>query len=357
MSAALTALILPGGDPEGLGQTAADFRAELGERAEVLALAGPGIDPDGAAAAGIALADPGALAGAERTIAFARAGDRLVPGALEARLRTFAPHREIGLQIAGHILVGEDGAEVRRVDPPVPGSDPEELLIRRSVEAAAVLARAGCLGRRHFELLSRPFGDLVVWSRVARESGYWVSGESAAEICLDRERHGFGPEAAVGQLLETVGAAHGPDRPGESSARRELLRRLYLVPEEPAEPVDLAAVFAGKLGPEADAGAVIADLQWIAERQRDALRLERVRWAEGEVADSEIPPLTISEEIVEAQSKLSEVGANMAEMQSLARRLEAEIYRRDAIISDLEDLTHAEAHERGALPVEEAGSE
>jgi len=350
VSTPVTVLILPGGDPDGLPLTVADFRSELGEGVEVLALAGPDLDGERAAAAGIPLADPGAIAGTGRILAFARAADRLVPGALEARLRTFSPHREIGLQIAGHVLVGDDGAEVRRVGPPVPGSDPDDLLIRRTAEAAAVLARAESLDLTHLQLLSRPFGDIVVWSRVAHDSGFTISGESAAEVRLDPARHGYAPEVWIGQLLETVSAAEGPDRPGESSTRRELLRRLYLTGEEPPEPVDLAAVFAGKLRPEGATGAVIADLQWIAERQSEALRLERLRWAEGEVAEAEIPSLTISEEIIEAQSKLSEVGASMAQMQSGARRLEAEIYRRDAIISDLENLTHAEAHERGAAP-------
>jgi len=127
--------------------------------------------------------------------------------------------------------------------------------------------------------------------------------------------------------------------------RRELFRRLYLAPEDSGEVVDLTVLFGGKLDSPEGTAAVIDDLQWIAERQSEALQLERIRWADGEIREQDSTPLTVSEEIIEAQSRLGEVGARMAQLDNTARRLEAEIYRRDGIISDLQSVPLHEARE------------
>jgi hypothetical protein len=332
-------------------------RADVGEETELLALVGPEADTGEIAAAGISFADPGVLAGSDRILAFFRAGDRPLPGALEARLRTFASYPGAGVAFAGHALVDGNGETVRRVGPPAAGTDPDEILIRRSAEAAAVLARAEHLDEGHFDLLARPFGDIVVWSRVAHDSGYTRSGEIAAEVRLDPARHGQSEQAWLGTLIERVRAAEGSDRTGDSDTRRELLRRLYLASEENAELVDLADLFAGKLGDPATAAAVIDDLQWVAERQAEALKLERLRWAEGIVKPEDIPPLTINEEILEAQATLGEMGARTAQMSNAVRRLETEVYRRDAIISELRGVPLAEAHALAEDPAQPDESE
>ncbi len=344
MSLPLTVILLPGGVAGGLAGTVAAVRADAGEETELLALAGADAATDEIAAAGIALADPAALAGSDRILAFFRAGDRPLPGALRARLRTFAAYPGAAVAVAGHELVGRDGETRRRIDPPAAGTDPDEILIRRTIEASAVLARAEHLDEGHFDLLARPYGDIVVWSRVAHDAGYTRSGEIAAEVPLDPERHGQSGQAWIGPLSERVRAAAGPDRTGDSETRRELLRRLYLAGEDHAGPVELAALFAGKLDDPAHAAAVIEDLQWIAERQAEALRLERLRWVDGIVKPEDIPPLTINEEILEAQATLGEMGARTAQMANAVRRLETEVYRRDAIISELRGVPLAEAH-------------
>lgn len=344
MSLPLTVILLPGGVPGGLAATVDAIRGDAGEEIELLALPGTDAATDEIDAAGIALADPAALAGSDRILAFFRAGDRPLPGALEARLRTFAAYPGAGVAIAGHALVNGEGETVRLIDPPAAGTDPDEILIRRRTEAAAVLARAQHLEEGHFDLLARPFGDIVVWSRVAHDSGYTRSGEIAAEVPLDPERHGQSGRAWLGPLSERIRAASGPDRTGDSETRRELLRRLYLAQEDHAGPVDLAALFAGKLEDPEHAAAVIDDLQWLAERQAEALKLERLRWADGIVKPEDIPPLTINEEILEAQATLGEMGARTAQMANAVRRLETEVYRRDAIISELRGVPIAEAH-------------
>lgn len=355
MSAPVTAIILPGGIAGELAATVAAFRAEAGENAEILALDGPAAAGDEIAEAGIGLADVTEIAGSDRLLVFYRAGDRPLPGALEARLRTFAAYPAAGLAIAGHVIVTASGDEVRRVGPPPAGAVADEILIRRTAEAAAVLVRAEHLDEGHLDLLARPFGDIVVWSRLAHEAGYTRSGELAAEVRLDPDRHGQASEAWLGLLLERIASSSGPDRDGDSGTRRELLRRLYLAPEDPPGPVDLATLFAGKLTRPEDAAAVIADLQWIAERQSEALELERVRWADGDVKAEDLPPVTINEEIIEAQAKLGETGARMAQLDNALRRLETEVYRRDAIISELQNLPLAEAHAVGEEPDEVAG--
>jgi len=349
----LTFLVLPGGDPAGLAGTVEAVRTEAAPGTPVLGLPGPGLEAEDLRAAGIEPAEPEAIAESDGFVAFVRAGDRLIPGALEARLRTFTAYPKIGLAIAGHVLTTPDGSEIRRVPAPAPGLDPDLILIGRTVEAAGVLARAGALEGDHARLLAEPFGDIVVFARVARETGYCCSGEFAAEVRLDPGRHGHAGPTWSGPLIEAVRATAGEEREGDSATRRELLRRLYLSPEGDAEPVALPELFAGKLASPETAAAVVADLQWIAERQSEALRLERLRWADGDVDPEDLPPLTISEEILEAQAKLGEAGARLGQLDNAVRRLEAEVYRRDAIISELKGLTHAEAHELGATAGED----
>ena len=327
MSAEVSTVILPGGDPDQLEETLESVRAELGADAVIVDLSEIEAGSD------------------DGILAFVRAGDRLVPGAFEFRLLTFENFPAAGISMAGYVLTGPDGEPVREVKPPSPGSRPDEMLLRRNVEAAAVLVRQPAMTAAHLDLLSRPLADVVVWSRIAREAGYQVSGEPAAFIRLDPDRHGQSADARIGTLAEAVSASSGPDQPGDSTIRRELLRRLYLSPEEPAGTVDLNSIFAGKTGSAEGMAAVISDLQWIAERQSEALQLERVRWAEGEIREQDAVPLTVSEEIIEAQSVLGEMGARMAQMDNTVRRLEAGIFRRDAIISDLKGVPLHEARE------------
>ena len=345
MSGSVTTILLPGGDPSLIGQTLDSIRSELGPDTTILGLAGDGLTTGQIGEAALSPATAGSVAGADGVVTFARPGDRLIPGALEIRLLTFESFPAAAISIAGHVLTGPDGEPVRQVKPPTPGTPPDEMLLRRTIEAAAVLVRTPALTPRHLDLLTRPLADIVVWSRIAHEAGYQVSGEMAALVPLDPERHGQSAAARVGALIEAVSAASGPDEPGESTMRRELFRRLYLAPENSGEVVDLTVLFGGKLDSPEGTAAVIDDLQWIAERQSEALQLERIRWADGEIREQDSTPLTVSEEIIEAQSRLGEVGARMAQLDNTARRLEAEIYRRDGIISDLQSVPLNEARE------------
>jgi len=331
----ITVILLPGGDKSHIDKTLGSVRDELGSDTDVIDLVGED------RSAKLAGASPGK----DQVFAFVRAGDRLVPGSFAARMLTFGNYPAAGISLSGYLLTGPDGEPVRRVKAPLPGTQPDEILLRRNVEAAAVLVRGSALTSANLELLKRPHADIVVWSRIADESGYQVSGESAAFIPLDPNRHGQSATAKIATLSESVAASSGPDRSGDSTLRRELLRRLYLAPEDLAEAIDLADLFSGKFDSVESTAAVISDLQWIAERQSEALQLERVRWAEGEIREEDSTPLTVSEEIVEAQARLGEMGARLAQLENVIRRLEAEIYRRDTIISDLMDVPLHEARE------------
>ena len=351
MSQTVTTILLPGGDASRLGETLDSIRGELGADGAVLGLPGGDLDATLLAEAGLTTATPDTVADAGGILSFARPGDRLLPGAMEIRLLTFENFPAAAISIAGHVLTGPDGKTVREVKPPTPGSAPDEMLIWRTIEPAAVILRTPALPPEHLDLLGRPLADVVVGSRIAREGGYQVSGEAAAMVPLDPDRHGQSGIARVGSLAEAVGTTSGPDEPGESTMRRELFRRLFLAPEGQDQAIDLARLFEGKLGSPEGAAAVISDLQWIAERQSEALELERVRWADGELREKDATPLTVSEEIVEAQARLGEVGARMAQLDNTVRRLEAEIYRRDSIISDLQGVP---LHEARGIAEEEA---
>ena len=173
------------------------------------------------------------------------------------------------------------------------------------------------------------------------------SGEVAAEVRLDPDRHGWPADTAPGGLAAAVGAAGGEDAGGDSTMRRELLRRIYLSREEDPGPIDLTELFRAKLATPETAAAVVRDLQWLAERQAEALTLERLRWAEGEVDLLDVPPVSVSEEIIEARSSLNEQTARISQMHFAMKKLEAEVYRRDGIISELRKVPLAEAHAIG----------
>jgi hypothetical protein len=308
--------LLPGpGDDD---MTRSSVRAEAGADVPIVPLAEAG--------GGAAL-----LARAE-TIAFARAGDRWRAGALAARLRPFAAHPTAVLAVAGHVLVDAEGHEVLRVSPPPLPLDAEELLLRAAVEPSAVLVRASALDEAALALLLRPHGDLVLWSRLARASGLLRSGEIAAEVLLDPERHGSHHEARTAALLAAAAEVEGE---GASAMRRELLRRLYLDAGPTAERVDLTALLGGTAADPDRAAAVFSDLQWALERARETLAAERVSWPPELERDADAPGVFVEEELFELRAAVRTTVTEVEVRDALLRRYEAEIQRRDAIISRL----------------------
>lgn len=315
--AELAVALLPGaGDAE---LTRASVHEEAGADVPVVAL------PDG---------DGAALLGAG-TVAFARAGDRWLPGTLAPRLRTFAAHPTAAISVAGHAVIDAAGATVLTVPPPALPLDPAELLLRARVEPAATLARASALDAAALDLLLQPHGDVVLWNRLARGGGLVRSSEIAAQVPLDSERHGSDRALRTAVLLAAVTDAAGdPSAEGASSVRRELLRRLYLDAPAGAEPVDLAELLGTAVSD--DATAVLADLQWALERARDALAAERVVWPQGALErDDDAPGLFAEEELYGLRAAVRTMGADVEVRDALLRRYEAEILRRDAIISRL----------------------
>lgn len=313
-------------DADAIAATAASIRAESAAPVLVLGAAPPSLPSEASAAGPQEVLAHGGL------VVFARPGDRLVPGALEHRLRPLAAHPTAALSIAGVDLVDDDGEVVLHVKAPLPAIDPAELLLRRRVEAAAVAVRADVLDADAFDLLARPHGDAVVWSRLTRAHGAIVTGETAATVRFDRDLHAPGPERAVEALLTAAAEAGPDDELGDVTVRRELLRRLFVDGEPEQVTVDLAELLGPGAPTRARAAAVIADLQWALERQRDALVSERLRWPLGEVdpadALSELPDA----ELLEMRAVAIEYGTEITLRDVKIRRLEAEIYRRDALL-------------------------
>jgi hypothetical protein len=318
-TAPIAVALLPG--PGDADATRASVRAEAGADVPVVTLA------EGKAAE---------LLGMAETIAFARAGDRWSTGTLAARLRPLAAHPTAALAVAAHVLVDVDGRAVLTVPPPPLPLDPVELLLRARVEPAAVLVRADALDATALELLLRPHGEVVVWSRLARAGGLVRSSEVAAEIPLDAERHGAHRGTRTAALLAAASdPAATPDALGASTVRRELLRQLYLDAGPDPQPADLIDLVGGAGEAGAEATAVIADLQWALERARDALADERAPWPESPERDEDAPGQYVEEELFDLRAAVRTMGSDVEVRDALLRRYEAEILRRDAIISRL----------------------
>lgn len=328
-------VLLPGGDPSRLDVTIDSIRAEAGRDAQVVSLVPDQKD--------LPFLEAVEALRADQLLSFARPGDRLVPGALATRAMTFSAYPGAAISFAGHRIVDSEGEALREVKAPPPGTDPDLILLRPAVEAAATIVRASALEARHLELLSRMHGDVVAWSKIAHDEGMHISGEVAVEVPLDSQRHGFDPAARVEGLLVAFAASDGAETSRDPELRRDLLRRIYLEPDGAERLIDLAEVFAAKLQDPDSAAAVIADLQWLAERQAEALKLERLRWAEGEVPIDDKAPLTVSEEIIEAHATLAEMGIRTHEMAAIIRRLQHEVYRRDVIIANVAKMPLGEA--------------
>jgi hypothetical protein len=318
----LAVALLPGvGDAE---RTRASVQAEVGPDVPVVDLAE--LEPGG-----------------EGTVAFVRAGDRWREGALAARARTFAGRPEVDISIAGHVLVDATGSELLQVASPAPPLDPMELLLRASVEPAAVLVRAGALHATALEQLAQPYGDAVVWSRLARE-GFVRSTELAADVLLDVERHGGDPTARFESLraAATAGAVDDAEEPGETTVRRDLLRRLFVDAAGDASPpldlLTLAGAGAERL-PSRVLG-LLADLQWTLERQREALRRERSQWPPpSDAPEIDGPTRLADEELFDLRAAIVRMSSDIEIRDTLIRRYEAEIYRRDALLARMSGET------------------
>lgn len=307
MEATVATVLLRDGEDAAAGEEAT--------RATIQEALGPGA---------IILTDPREALGAADILAFARPGDRWLPGALAARLRPLLGRPDMVLCVAAHDLVDDHSRVVTTVHPPFPPIDPAELLLRPSIEPSAVLVRSAALDPAALDLLARPHGDAVLWSRLTAVHGLLPTNEVAARVPLQPDRHAVGAARSTAVLLE---AARGPeaDAPGGTMARRELLRRLYLDASQDAEYPDLAALLNGD---PARAAAVVADLQWALERQREALWAERVSWPQGIVAQDDALP-DPGPDLVEARHETNWLHREVAVRDRQIAHLHAEIQLRD----------------------------
>lgn len=332
MTLPLAVVLLPG--PGAVVETLASVEEEVGEDVPLLSLA---TGEDGPAVSGsrLASATPKEVLARADVLAFARAGDRWRAGALEARLRPFNARPAAVLGVAGHVVVDVQGREVLTVRAPMPSIDADELLLRRLIEPAAVLVRSAALDTAGLELIAQAHRDALVWSRIVRAHGFVPSMELAAEIALDVERHGHAAHARLPELLAAIGDAEVSVGPGGSTLRRELLRRLYLEPQiAPAlEAIDLSTLLGADSSPRL--AAAIEDLQWTLERQFDALTVERLGWANGEIRPEDRIPQTTEVDLLDAQLKAEEFWNEIKVRDAEIARLRMEIAHRDATIDRL----------------------
>lgn len=340
MSTSLTVVLLPGAttDRAALAATLESVRGETGGDAPIVALRPP-TDLDlsafiaAAERAGVAVVDPESVADGPGLVAFARIGDRWRTGTLAPRRRPLDAHPTAVLAIAGHRRVASDDENGVLLAAPLPPLDAAELLLRPCVESSAVLVRLAALDAAALTLLQRPHGDAVLWSRLVERHGHLPSGEIAADVRLDPDRHGFRATVSRDAMLAAVADPDGDEeRPGASTVRRELLRRLFVETTELAD-IDVS----GWLGPAAAVSSravgVVEDLQWALSRQREALVAERVRWPHGEIAEEDRVDVALDVEQVRLTDAASAIGAELMVRESVIVRLEAELAQRDAVIA------------------------
>lgn len=321
-------------DRQAAADTAASARAELGPDVPVLALAGAPPPPDGVAQVRCAAE----ILATYDILAFARPGDRWKPGALAARLRPLASRPDVRLGVASHELVDDGGAVVATVSAPFPPLDPVAMLLRPSIEPSAVLLRTAGLPEGALDLLTLPHGDVVLWSRVTADHGLLPTGEVAAAVPLRAGRHAVDAERATTALVTALSGAEG-DGPGAEVLRRELLRRLYLDDAGDRPPVDLADLLGGD--PQR-AARVVADLQWALERQREALRAERLGWADGRV-DAADAIGQDGPDVLAAQHEIHWLHREVALRDRQIAMLHAEVQLRDAQLAARPDPAEARA--------------
>ena len=155
------------------------------------------------------------------------------------------------------------------------------------------------------------------------------SGEDAADVLVDPERHGYQSTGSLHALLE---AAREPGASISTEVRRDLLWRLYVSPEDgaDAEPLELAEL----LGPDSDGRSheLVADLQWALERQRDALVIERLGWPASVPEPGEPDPEPGEQRIVDARLEAEAVWVELQARNARIRLLEAERRWRDELL-------------------------
>ncbi|MFA4927718.1 MAG: hypothetical protein WC558_04325, partial [Patulibacter sp.] len=259
---------------------------------------------------------------------------------LAARRRPLDAHPTAVLAVAGHHRVpsGGDGDGLR-VSAPMPPLEPADLLLRPRVEAAAVLVRSELLDATALELLHRPHGDAVVWARLIGEHGHLPSGEIAADVRLDPERHGVRSASRTDAMLAAVSDPTSDDDPaGHATIRRELLTRLFVEADDHAD-VDVLTWAGPAAAASARVRGVVGDLEWALRRQREALVAERVTWPAGRVDDDERITSALDLERVRLGTELAEIYAELRVRDATIRRLEAEVAQRDRRIRRLEELS------------------
>ncbi len=330
----VTVVLLPGADdaPAGLTATLAAVRAEVGEAARIVCC--PTV-AGGIAWPGVEAVAPAEVAAANGLLGFARAGDRWRPGTWAARRRPLEAHPTAVIGVAGHVRTGGAGDGVI-VAAPMPPVDLGTALLGPTIEAAAVTVRATALDPDAVELLHRPQGDALVWARLIAAHGHLPSGELAADVPYDPDRHGLDARARRDALHAEVTADDGDEDPPDRSAlRRELLRRTVLAAPAGGADVDPGPWLGASATPRAR--AVVEDLRWALLRQSEALAAERVAWRPETLGDGGPVDGSLDLEQLRYEMRLAEARDEIAASHETVRWLDTEVAHREATIERLND--------------------
>lgn len=262
-------------------------------------------------------------------LAFARAGDRFLPGKLERQLAALRDRPDAGLCFGGYRRRSEQDEALSEWRPsPEEPSVAELLAGAPALETSAVVIRRDAVrDDRLLDLVRTPGGDAVLWATIAEHRALVRIGEPLAEVLLDPRRHGLDPEARFERLLTIVSAPVCLRCGAAPALRRALLAGLYLERDAPARAglpaVSHPGIDLWELAPREDPDALadfVRDLQWTLERQVEALAAERTSWPQG-IVDPELP---VEDPVVRA-----------AELEEQMRWLHTEVAKRDRLVEEL----------------------
>jgi hypothetical protein len=267
------------------------------------------------------LEHPAALERAE-LVAFARPGDRVIPGHLRLLRVALEADRDASASVGAHRLVDEQGRALADVHHDGRSPQPLELARHCPLEPSATLARRAVLDDELLARLADPGGYPAFFCGLAERGGIACARDVVAEVLLDPARHGFEPAARISELVALLEAG----APAPQELRRELLRRLYLEGRPVPDWFDVRA-----LTPAGDTDALLADLEWTLARQAEQLALLWQGWPKPEALDLrrlEWP----EDKILALRDELSDARTEGARYEAIAGRLQAELVHRDAVI-------------------------
>jgi hypothetical protein len=281
-------------------------------------------------------------------VAFARAGDRFLPGKLRRQMEALVDQPDVAFCYTAYRRVGNgQTGPLLALNHKL---DVSTLLLRAPIEASTVVARTRALPDDALALLARPAGDVVLLAEVASHRKLLSLEEVLAEVALDPLRHGLAPNYRVEELRTIMISPLCAESGLTSVVHRELLVRLYLEGDgqsisSPRPDPPLLEASADQLRHAIEErDRLIEDLHWALERQRERLVAERSTWPQGEVAKEERvvdwPDLEVTERdetIFRLDEELRWLHKEHAKRYATIEWLHGEVAKRDSFIERLHE--------------------